>query len=179
MSEVVKNPTVNAGNIRDASLITGSGRAPEGGHAYPLQYSCMENLMEGRTWQATVHKIAKRHTWLKQLSMHAFCSVVVSFISRISSFFLFYNFCLLTFSTWFEVCNIAQEDVTKTIPKKKKCKKAKCLSEEAFQIAEGRRELKGMGYRERYTQLNAEFQRIARRHKKVFLRTMQRSIRWQ
>ena len=42
MSEVVKNPTVNAGNIRDASLITGSGRAPEGGHAYPLQYSCME-----------------------------------------------------------------------------------------------------------------------------------------
>ena len=68
--------------------------------------------------------------------MHAFFSVVVSFISRISSFFLFYNFCLLTFSTWFEVCNIAQEDVTKTIPKKKKCKKAKCLSEEALQTVE-------------------------------------------
>ena len=59
--------------------------------------------------------------------------------------------------------------VTKTIPKKKKCKKAKCLSEEALQIAEEIREAKGKGERERYTQLNAELQRIARRDKKVFL----------
>ena len=62
-----------------------------------------------------------------------------------------------------------QEVVTKTIPKKKKCKKAKCLSEEALQIAEERREAKGKGERERYTQLNAELQRIARRDKKLFL----------
>ena len=70
---------------------------------------------------------------------------------------------------WIEVCNILQEAVTKTIPKKKKCNKAKWLSEEALQIAEERREVKSKGERERYTQLNAEFQRIARRDKKAFL----------
>ena len=58
--------------------------------------------------------------------------------------------------------------MTKNIPKKKKCKKAKWLSEEPLQIAKGRREMKGKGARERYIQLNAEFQRIARRDKKVF-----------
>ena len=57
----------------------------------------------------------------------------------------------------------------KTIPKKKKCKKAIWLSEEALQIAEKRREVKGKGGKERYTHLNAEFQRIARRNKKAFL----------
>ena len=67
-----------------------------------------------------------------------------------------------------EVCNI-QETVTKTIPKKKKCKKAKWLSEEVLQIAEKRREAKGKGEREGYTQLNAVFQRRARRDKKAFL----------
>ena len=70
---------------------------------------------------------------------------------------------------WMEVCDIVQEVVIKTIPKKKKCKKAKWLSEEALQIAEKRREAKGKGEKERYTQLNAEFQRIARRDKKAFL----------
>ena len=68
-----------------------------------------------------------------------------------------------------EVHDIVQEAVIKTILKKKKCKKAKWLSEEAFQIAEKRREAKGKGERERYTHLNAEFQRIARRDKKAFL----------
>ena len=62
-----------------------------------------------------------------------------------------------------------QEAVIKTIPKKKKCKKAKWLSEEALQIAEKRREAKGKGKKERYTHLNAEFQRIARRDKKASL----------
>ena len=70
---------------------------------------------------------------------------------------------------WTDVCRIVQEAVTKTIPKKKKCKKAKWLSEKALQIAEERREVKGKGQRKRYTQLNAEFQRIARRDKKTFL----------
>ena len=60
--------------------------------------------------------------------------------------------------------------MTKNIPKKKKHKKAKGLSVEALQIAEKRREVKGKGERERYTQLNAEFQRIARRNKKTFLK---------
>ena len=67
-----------------------------------------------------------------------------------------------------EVHDIVQEAVIKTIPKKKKCKKAKWLSEEALQIAEKRREAKGKGERESYTHLNAEFQRIARRDKKAF-----------
>ena len=67
---------------------------------------------------------------------------------------------------WMEVCNIVQEVVTKNIPKKNKRKMAKWLSEEVLQIAEERRETKGKGEMERYTQLNAEFQRIARRDKK-------------
>ena len=62
-----------------------------------------------------------------------------------------------------EVHNIAQEAVIKTIPKKKKCKKAKWLFEEALQIAEKRKDVKGKGEKERCTHLNAEFQRIARR----------------
>ena len=70
---------------------------------------------------------------------------------------------------WTEVRDIVQEKVIKTIPKKKKCKKAKWLSEEALQIAEKRREVKGNGERKRYTPFNAEFQRIARRDKKAFL----------
>ena len=59
--------------------------------------------------------------------------------------------------------------MVKTIPRKKKCKKAEWLSEEALQIAEKRREAKGKGQKERYTSLNAEFQRLARRDKKAFL----------
>ena len=68
---------------------------------------------------------------------------------------------------WTEVHNIVQEAVIKTISKKKKCKKAKWLSEEALQIAEKRKEAKGKEEKERYTQLNAEFQRRARRDKKI------------
>ena len=68
---------------------------------------------------------------------------------------------------WTEVCNIVQEAVIKTIPKKKKCKKAKCLSEEALQIAVKRREAKRKGEKGRYKHLNAEFHRIARRDKKA------------
>ena len=68
-----------------------------------------------------------------------------------------------------EVHDIVQEAVIKTIPKKKKCKKAKWLSEEALHIADKRTEAKGKGEKERYTYLNAEFQRIARRDKEAFL----------
>ena len=70
---------------------------------------------------------------------------------------------------WMEVCDIVQETGLKTIPKKKKCKKAKWLSGEALQIAVKRREAKSKGEKERYTHLNAEFQRIARRDRKAFL----------
>ena len=70
---------------------------------------------------------------------------------------------------WTEVCDIVQETGFKTIPKKKKCKKAKWLPEEALQIAVKRREAKSRGEKERYPHLNAEFLRIARRDKKAFL----------
>ena len=82
-----------------------------------------------------------------------------------------------------EVCDIVQKTGIKTIPKKKKCKKAKWLSEEALQIAEKRKEAKGKGETERYTHLNAEFQRIARRGKKAFLgdqcKKQQRKTIWE
>ena len=70
---------------------------------------------------------------------------------------------------WLEVHDIVQETGIKTIPKKKKCKKAKWLSGEALQISVKRREVKNKGEKERYTHLNTEFQRIARRDKKAFL----------
>ena len=70
---------------------------------------------------------------------------------------------------WMEVHDTVQEAGIKNIPKKKKCKKTKWLSEEPLKIAEKRRETKGKGEKERYTHLNAEFQRIARRDKKAFL----------
>ena len=70
---------------------------------------------------------------------------------------------------WNEVCDIVQETGIETIPMEKKCKKAKWLSGEALQIAVKKREVKSKGEKERYTHLNAEFQRIARRDKKAFL----------
>ena len=70
---------------------------------------------------------------------------------------------------WMEVHDIVEETGIKTIPKKKKCKKAKWLSEEGLQTAKKRRKMKGNGEKERYTHLNEEFQRIARRDKKAFL----------
>ena len=77
---------------------------------------------------------------------------------------------------WMEVYNTVKEVVTKTIPKKKKCKKAKWLSEEALQIAEKRREVKGKGERGRCIQLNVEIQRIARRDKKDLLSELCKEI---
>ena len=70
---------------------------------------------------------------------------------------------------WTEVCDIVQEAAIKNIPKKKKCKEANWLSEEALQISEKRREMKGKGEKERYIHLNEEFQRTARRDKKAFI----------
>ena len=75
----------------------------------------------------------------------------------------------MTEELWMEFHNTVWERVIKTIPKKKKCKMAKRLSEEAIQITEKRRDVKGKGEKERYTHLNAEFQRIARRDEKAFL----------
>ena len=75
-----------------------------------------------------------------------------------------------------DTLSVIQEAVIKTISKKNKCKKAKWLSDEALQIAVNRRDVKGKGKRERYTHLNAEFQRIARRDKKAFLTDQSKEI---
>ena len=75
-----------------------------------------------------------------------------------------------------EVDDTVQEAVIKTIPRKTKCKKAKCSSDEALQRAEKRREVKGKGEKERYTHLNEELQRIARRDKKAFFRNQCKEI---
>ena len=85
---------------------------------------------------------------------------------------------------WTEVCDTVQETGIKTIPKKKKCKKAKWLSEEALQIAEKKREVKGKGEKEKYTHLNAEFQRIARRDEKkpssvISAKKWRKTIEWE
>ena len=65
---VVKNPSANAGDLRDAGSYPGSGRSPGGGHGNPLQYSCLENPMGRGAWWATIHRITKSQTRLKQLS---------------------------------------------------------------------------------------------------------------
>ena len=78
---------------------------------------------------------------------------------------------------WIEVHNIVQEAVTKTIPKEKKCKKAKWLSEEALQITEERREAKSKGERERHCKLNAEFRRMAWRGKKTFFNEQYKEVK--
>ena len=70
---VAKNPTANAGDTRDSGLIPGSERSPAGGLNNPLQYSRVENPMDREAWRATVHRVTKSWTWLKQLSPHA-CS---------------------------------------------------------------------------------------------------------
>ena len=83
---------------------------------------------------------------------------------------------------WMKIQDTVQEAVSKTIPKKKTCKKAKWLSEEALQIVEERREAKGKGERERYTQRNAECQKIARRDKKAVVneqRNERKPIEWE
>ena len=67
---VVKNLFASAGDIRDTGSISGSGRSPGWGHGNPLQYSCLENLMDWETWQATVHRVANSQTWLKWLNTH-------------------------------------------------------------------------------------------------------------
>ena len=67
---MVMNPSVNAGDARDESLIPGSGRSPGGGHGNPLQYSCLKNPTDRGAWWAMIHRVTKSRTQLKGLSMH-------------------------------------------------------------------------------------------------------------
>ena len=109
-------------------------------------------------------------------STHAF--IIYVYINKASLLLFYMHLCtfkLFAFSLMnctndqMEVHNIEQKAVIKTIPKKRKCKKAKWLPEEALRIAQERREAKGKGEKEKYTHLDVEFQRIARREKKAFL----------
>ena len=69
---MVKNPPANSGDVRDVALILpGSARSPGGGHSHPIQYSCLENLMDRGDWWPIVHRVTKSWTGLKRLSMHA------------------------------------------------------------------------------------------------------------
>ena len=102
-----------------------------------------ELVMDREAWRAAIHGVTKRRTRLSDWTELK--------------------------ELWMEVHNITQKAVIKTIPKKKKWKKAKWLPEEALQIAEKRRDAKGKGEKDRYTHLNAEFQRIAMKDKKAFL----------
>ena len=68
---VIKDPPVNAGDIRDTGRIPGLGRPPEVGHGHPLQYSCLKNPVDRGTWWTTIYKVAKNQTGLKELSMYA------------------------------------------------------------------------------------------------------------
>ena len=68
---MVKNPPIGAGDVRHVCLFPGSGRSPGGGPGNPLQYSCLENLKDERTWQATVHRVEKSQIGLNRFSMHA------------------------------------------------------------------------------------------------------------
>ena len=89
---VVKNPPANAGDKKDVGLIPGWGRAPEGEHGSPLQYSCLENPMDRGPWQATLHRVAQSWTELKRLSMHAHNVLITVLDSIHSSFGCFINF---------------------------------------------------------------------------------------
>ena len=73
---MVKNLPANAGCIREVGSVLGSGRSPGGEHSSPLQYSCLENPMDRGAWQATVHRVSKSQTGLKQLSTHAHARLV-------------------------------------------------------------------------------------------------------
>ena len=84
---VVNNLPANAGDIRYVSSISGLGRCPGGGHGNSLHYSCLENPMDWGAWWATVHRVARSQTWLKQLSMHA-CMVVLFLVFK-GTFILF------------------------------------------------------------------------------------------
>ena len=74
MALLVKNLPANAGDVRGASLIPGSGRSPGGGHDNPLQYSCLENPMDRGPWRATVHRVAKSQTRLNDLARTCICN---------------------------------------------------------------------------------------------------------
>ena len=79
---VVKNPPANAGDVRDLGLIPQSGRSPGGGHGNPGQYSCLENLMNREAWWAAIHRVAKRWTRLKWISMPAYMLICAKNFTR-------------------------------------------------------------------------------------------------
>ena len=161
----------------DLGLIPELGRSPGGGYGNPFQYSCLENPHGQRSLEGYCswgRKGSDKTEWLEFPPTHGcMCPVFIRDPpsgcrpSRISGSLwletggLFAVWCdRVPDELWMEICDIVQETRIKTIPKKKKCKKAKWLSEQALQIAV-KRKVKSKGEKERYTHLNAEFQRIS------------------
>ena len=104
----------------------------------------------------------RAHTWRNRILYDDLNQIPCDYTVEVTNTFKGFNLIdRVPEELWTEVCDIVQEAVIKTIPKKKKCKKAKWLSEEVLQIAEKRREMKGKGEKERYIHLNADFQRIS------------------
>ena len=154
--------------------IPGSGRFPREGNS--LQYSCLENPTDRGAWWATVHGVTKESNttgWLNNSNLLDWLyRIIIPYDYTVEVRNRFKGLDLIDRvldELWREVRDTVQETGIKTIPKKKKCKKAKWLSEEALQIAEKWREVRGKGEKEKYIHLNAEFQRIARRDKKAIL----------
>ena len=87
---MVKNLPASEGDIRDVSLIPVLGRFPGGGHGNPLQYLCLENPMDRRTWQATVHRVSKSRTRLKQLSTHVLQNFINGIVLLVQYIFAIY-----------------------------------------------------------------------------------------
>ena len=103
MMLVIRNPPTNAGDITDSGSVPGSGRSPGGGHGSPLQYSCLEKSMDRVAWWATVHRVSKSQSRLKQLSTHTctlyviidmvgFTSTILLVIFRLSHLCFFFSF---------------------------------------------------------------------------------------
>ena len=96
---VLKNPPANTGDIKDIGSILGLGRSPGGEHGNPLQYSCLENLMDRGAWQATVHRAANSQIQLKQFSTHGVRSAQV-FLLISCVFNDLYHCCKIKFQLW-------------------------------------------------------------------------------
>ena len=94
-----KNLPANAGDIRDAGSIPGSGRSPGGGHDNPLQYSCLENPMDRGAWWATVHRVTKSQTLLKGLSTHSYITCTILLISSVQFNGIKHIHCCATITT--------------------------------------------------------------------------------
>ena len=159
VAQLVKNLPANAGDTRDPGLIPGLGRFPGERNGNPLQYSCLGNP----TNRGAIGLQRVRHDWVCS-HIHEYA---VEVLNRFKGLDLVKS---IPEELWMEVHNTVQEAANKSISPKKESKKSKVVVWGGFTKNEERREVTSKGERKRYTQLNTEFQRIARRHKKALFK---------